>query len=144
MTVTQRNATTVYSLSNSTILDVYNLSSPAPTNYSADLFLQTFDIGLFAGQVPDSGYDPYRNATQAFLELILTDSAMNPSDPIENGVELWNHLLHFMATPILVYNLPFINGEIGGESPTSYNYTGALGISGPRVNIQWYKQVDGS
>ena len=136
MIVTQRNATTVYSLSNGTILDVYDLSIPVLTNYSADLFLQTFDIGLLAGQIPESGYDPYRNVTKAFLEQILTDSATISSlgGPMENGVELWNHLLHFMAIPILVYNIQFINGEIGDAAGTGSSYTGAFGISNQRVN----------
>ena len=43
-TITQRNATTVYDLNNGTIISVYGLDNPIPTDYAKDDFLNSFYV----------------------------------------------------------------------------------------------------
>jgi hypothetical protein len=49
-TINQRNSTTIYSHDNGTILEVTNLTSPSPAQYTAAEFFQVFDYAFYADQ----------------------------------------------------------------------------------------------
>jgi len=46
VTITQRRASTVYSRGNMTILDVFDLGTPQPTNYGPEDFFPIFDMAM--------------------------------------------------------------------------------------------------
>jgi len=130
MTVTQRNATTVYDRSNFTILDVYNLSAPIPANYTADLFLQAFRLASTYNNNSDS-----LSLNLAFANLVTVESLNgNSADEPVNGVQVLTNLKRLMALPVLVYNSPFLTGEQASSGEEiAINFFGALAVPHFRV-----------
>jgi len=49
ITISRRIATTVYDINNYTILDIFDLSNPTPTNYTAEEFLDIFEMPFQLG-----------------------------------------------------------------------------------------------
>lgn len=131
MTVNQRMATTVYDRSNFTILDIYDLSAPLPANYTPALFLQALNSVLI-------GASDSLLLNNAFLSIITTESLVQVDYPTNgqpsNEVDILTHLKRLMTTPMLVYNIPFLNGEQAASGPdTPGNYTAAFAVPHERV-----------
>jgi hypothetical protein len=89
VTITKRLATTAYDYGNRTILDVWNLSDPVPTNYTSDLFFPVFDKAFPLSE--DASWLP---------DLVKSHISGQPSIMLET-------LKQLMAVPILAYNVRF-------------------------------------
>ena len=133
--ISQRNATTVYSISNYTILDIYDLSAANPTNYTPLMFLGIMDSAFSINQTGDS-----TNAIfDAMLQLGSVDFQRDNSttSPIWMGdsVELLAHLERILAVTVLVFNDNFLRGANGGLPPSKSSIVrGALVNPSDRVN----------
>jgi len=126
--ITQRNATTVYANSNNTILAVYDLSTPVPANFTANQFLQVFDLAFNITENATSNSD--------FTSLLQLGSVSFPSNDSIIGIKLVTHLAQALAVPLLVFNENFVNGAGGGLPPEqSANFSAALATRSSRVRL---------
>lgn len=105
MTISKRRASTVFSRSNFTIMDVTNLSDPSPVNYTADDFFSFYEV-LFklASNHPDI------TSTQfTFLLSISGYLLTNQGEQIDDGVGIRQlRLQEFLACPLVIFNNAYI------------------------------------
>ena len=123
MTVTQRRATTIYSRSDFTIIDVIDLSDPSPVDYTPEEFFAFYEI-IFNVDVNQTNWE---FSTQfSFLESVaslLTDV----DETIQSGggnIQL--RLQGFLACPLAVFNsavLGPVNSELIGQMGKSLAFT---------------------
>ena len=104
MTISKRRASTVFSRSNFTILDVINLSDPSPVNYTADNFFSFYEVLFKFFSSADI------TSTQfTFLLSISNYLLTNQGEQIDDGVGIRQlRLQEFLACPLVIFNNAYI------------------------------------
>jgi hypothetical protein len=110
LTISARNASTVFDRFNFTIIDIIDLSDPTPVTYGPEDFFTFYEIIFAVDQTQQNWW-----LTTQYLFLLGISSALSTWAP-ENGTGSYDQLSRleeFLATPIFLFN----NGQYGGPTP---------------------------
>lgn len=127
MTVTNRQATTVFDRFNASITDIFDFSDPIATNYTAEDFFTLYDIVF---NVNTSNF--YWPVTTQYLFLVGIQTYLDTPTSTQNGTgadDRLTRLQDFLVTPIFLFN----NGVYGGPTPSEAGKSVSLATPSYRV-----------
>ena len=125
----------MYSISNYTILDIYDLSEAIPTNYTAVMFLEVMDSAFSVNQTGDSTNAVFDSMLQLGSVNFQRDNSTSLPIWMGDSVELLANLERILAVTVLVFNDNFLQGANGGLPPSkNSSVRGALANPSNRVN----------
>jgi hypothetical protein len=133
VTISERRATTAFDRSNLTIIDILEISNPAPTNYTPNDFFVFYDI-IFG--VDES--EPFYNLTAQYLLISQLDTNLTP---LENPFDLGS-AGNVLSLRQVLTAVPLIFNNMYWSYPFPYDNMGksvALAIPGYKVGpISYY------
>jgi len=105
MTISKRRASTVFSRSNFSIIDVFDLSDPSPVDYTAEDFFAFYEIIFkLASSHPDLTLTPF-----TFLLSIVGYLLMNQGEPIGDAINVQLlRLQESLACPLVIFNNAYL------------------------------------
>ena len=126
MTISERRASTVFNRFNFTIMDVIDLSTPVPIDYTPDDFFLFYEV-IFAAN--ESRADFLETIQYQFLTSVASFLRNNISTETETGADdRLSRLQELLSVPIVVFN----NVVYGG--PTS-NMGKSVTLSVPSYQV---------
>jgi hypothetical protein len=135
--ITQRIATTVYDISNTTILRILDLGDATSTNFTASDFFKAFNVAIGVSLEPG-----FLNSTQ-YQMLEYLSVYFTPAPGVNVAYDKILQLKQFIATPVLVYNNQFL--DMPGDLPSdNLNKKGDVVIPSYQVMITEIMLIEGN